>query len=284
MLLPHTETLIELALTEDLPGGDVTSRAIFGPDHRSTAFIEARNTLCVCGTDVAVEVFRRVNPDLVVTKHVSDGTLVATGDRVISVSGATADILACERTALNFLQHLSGVATMAHHFSLAARGHKSWRGHDVRIVDTRKTIPGYRSLEKYAVRVGGCFNHRSSLSEQVMIKNNHIAAAGSIQAAVTSARHHAPHGSKIEVEVESLPEVEQALAAGAEVIMLDNMQPAGISEAVALIAGRALVEVSGGITFQNLHQYLPLKADIISVGALTHSVKAADLSLTLNPV
>jgi nicotinate-nucleotide pyrophosphorylase (carboxylating) len=275
MITPRTEHLIDLALDEDAGLGDVTSRAIFPAHHTSRAFIEARQDLTVCGLEIAARVFARVDPALKVKLVAADGDRVKNGAKVLTVVGPTASLLTAERTALNFIQRLSGVATLAQRFARAVTGTGT------RIVDTRKTTPGWRALEKYAVRCGGCFNHRSSLGEHVLIKDNHIAAAGSLTKAVKLARLAAPHSAKIEVETTTLTEVKEAMRAGAEVILLDNMSPALIRSAVALIAGSAVVEVSGGVRFETLRDYALPGVDVISVGALTHSAPAADLSLTI---
>jgi nicotinate-nucleotide pyrophosphorylase (carboxylating) len=193
----------------------------------------------------------------------------------LRVEGSTGSILTAERTALNFLQRLSGIATQSARYAAAVQGT------GVRVVDTRKTTPGWRALEKYAVRTGGCFNHRSSLGEQVLIKDNHIAAAGSLTKAVKLCRAAASHGAKVEVEAKSLAEVKEACLAGADIILLDNMTPAQVKLAVAVIAKRAQVEVSGGVKYDTLRDYALPGVDIISIGALTHSVAAADLSLDL---
>ncbi len=277
MLTPRTEHLIDLALDEDAGLGDVTSRAIFPARHTSRAFIEARQDLTVCGLEIAARVFARVDPALKVKLVATDGDRVKNGAKVLTVAGPTASLLTAERTALNFIQRLSGVATLAQRFARAVTGTGT------RIVDTRKTTPGWRALEKYAVRCGGCVNHRSSLGEHVLIKDNHIAAAGSLTKAVKLARLAAPHSAKIEVETTTLAEVKEAMRAGAEVILLDNMSPALIRSAVALIAGSAVVEVSGGVRFETLRDYALPGVDVISVGALTHSAPAADLSLTILP-
>ncbi len=219
---PRTDTLIDLALEEDAAFGDVTSQSIFAADHVSQARILARQDMVVCGLDIARRVFARVDSNLKVELETSDGEQVSKGSTVLVVRGPTIALLTAERTALNFLQRLSGIATLSRRFADAALR----TGTGVRIVDTRKTTPGWRALEKYAVRCGGCFNHRSSLGEHVLIKENHIAAAGSLAKAVEMARRFAPHCAKIEVETESLNDVKEALRAGAEVIMLDNMSPA----------------------------------------------------------
>jgi len=267
--------LIDLALEEDAGLGDLTSRAIFPPSHRSQAEIDARHELVLCGVDVARRVFKRVDPSLEVDLCAEDGDLIPAGGIVLRAKGSTASLLTAERTALNFIQRLSGIATLSRRFAEAARPL------GLRIVDTRKTTPGFRALEKYAVRCGGCCNHRFSLGEHVLIKDNHIAAAGSIGEAVRRCRLASPHTAKMEVEAKTIAEVRQALEVGAEVIMLDNMPPSVIREAVALIAKRALVEVSGGVRFETLADYAIPGVDLISIGALTHSAPAADLSLSI---
>jgi len=277
MITPRTDHLIDLALDEDAGLGDVTSRAIFPAKHTSRAFIEAKQDLVVCGLEVAARVFARVDPGLKVTLTAHDGERVKKGGVVLRVAGPTAALLTAERTALNFIQRLSGVATLSRKYAAAVDGTGT------RIVDTRKTTPGWRALEKYAVRCGGCGNHRSSLGEHVLIKDNHIAAAGSLTKAVKLCRAAAPHSAKIEVEATTLAEVKEAVRAGAEVILLDNMSPALVRSAVAIIAGAAVVEVSGGVRYETLRDYALPGVDVISVGALTHSAPAADLSLTLLP-
>ncbi|MBI5382720.1 MAG: carboxylating nicotinate-nucleotide diphosphorylase [Opitutae bacterium] len=277
MIDPRTEHLIDLALEEDAGLGDVTSRAIFPAKHTSRAFIEAAQDLVVCGLDVAARVFTRVDPALKVQLTARDGDRVKTGGVVLRVAGPTASLLTAERTALNFIQRLSGVATLSRKFAAVAGPL------GVRVVDTRKTTPGYRALEKYAVRCGGCYNHRSSLGEHVLIKDNHIAAAGSLTKAVQCARAAAPHCAKIEVEAKTLAEVKEAVRAGAEVILLDNMTPTLIRASVALIGGAATIEVSGGVRFETLREFAVPGVDVISIGALTHSAPSADLSLTILP-
>jgi nicotinate-nucleotide pyrophosphorylase (carboxylating) len=275
MVDPRTEHLIDLALEEDAGLGDVTSRAIFPASHRSRAFISAHHDLVVCGLDVAARVFVRVDSALRVTATARDGDRIKANGKVLSITGPTAALLTAERTALNFIQRLSGIATLSRKFADAVVGTS------VRIVDTRKTTPGFRALEKYAVRCGGCSNHRSSLGEHVLIKDNHIAAVGSLAKAVQLARMAAPHLAKIEVEAKTLAEVKAALRAAAEVILLDNMTPAQIRAAVTLTAGRAVIEVSGGVRYETLRDYALPGVNVISVGALTHSARAADLSLTV---
>jgi nicotinate-nucleotide pyrophosphorylase (carboxylating) len=276
-LPPRIDHLIDLALEEDAGLGDLTSRAIFSVRHRSRGFIDARQDLVLCGLAVAERVFSRVDPAIRARAVAHDGEAVPAGARVLQLEGPTAALLTAERTALNFLQRLSGIATLARRFADAVAGT------GVRIVDTRKTTPGWRALEKYAVRCGGCFNHRSSLGEHVLIKDNHIAAAGSLARAVELCRTAAPHLAKIEVEAKTLAQVKEALRARADVVLLDNMSPELVRRAVALLAGAATVEVSGGVTFATLRDYALPGVDVISIGALTHSATAVDLSLTVLP-
>ena len=277
MITPRTEHLIDLALEEDAGLGDLTSRAIFSAKHRSRASIDAKQDLVLCGLEIAARVFSRVDPALKTKFLARDGDRVRKGAVVLRVEGPTASVLTAERTALNFLQRLSGIATQARRYAEAVKDT------GVRIADTRKTTPGWRALEKYAVRTGGCCNHRSSLGEHVLIKDNHIAAAGSLAKAVRRCRAAAPHTAKIEAEAKTLAEVKEACRAGAGVILLDNMTPMQVRAAVAVIAGRAQVEVSGGVRFETLRDYALPGVDVISIGALTHSVVAADLSLDLQP-
>ncbi|HKX54906.1 MAG TPA: carboxylating nicotinate-nucleotide diphosphorylase [Xanthomonadales bacterium] len=274
---PSTEDLISLALQEDLAFGDLTSSAIFPPGHRSSARILARQELVLCGIQVAQRVFERIDPTLKIQQLASDGQQLKNGHAVLLIEGSTIALLSAERTALNFLQRLCGIATGSRRFADLAQAHSK----TIRIADTRKTTPGWRALEKYAVRCGGCSNHRLSLGEHVMIKDNHVAAAGSIRKAVTAARTAAPHLCRIEVEADTLQQVDAAVAAGADVILLDNMRPTQIQAAVKRIAGRALVEVSGGVGLHNLGDYLLPGVDVISIGALTHSATAADLSMDI---
>jgi nicotinate-nucleotide pyrophosphorylase (carboxylating) len=274
-MLPRIDALIDLALEEDAAFGDVTSRSIFPAGHVSGAQILARQDMVVCGIEIAQRVFSRVDPLLETKPAARDGERIEAGSVVIEVKGPTISLLTAERTALNFLQRLSGIATLSGRFADAA----SATGTGVRIVDTRKTTPGWRALEKYAVRCGGCFNHRSSLGEHVLIKENHITAAGSLAKAVKLARDYAPHCAKIEVETESLDNVREALDAGADVIMLDNMAPQQIRQAVDMIDKAAAIEISGGVNLANMKEYALPGVDVISVGALTHSAPAADFSL-----
>ena len=274
---PRTEILIDLALEEDAAFGDVTSRAIFPANHVSRAQILAREDLVICGLEIAQGVFGRVEPAVQVNIKTADGEKVANGSTILEIEGPTIALLTAERTALNFLQRLSGIATLSNQYAEAA----AKAGTGVRIVDTRKTTPAWRALEKYAVRCGGCFNHRASLSEHVLIKENHITAAGSLKKAVQLCRDHAAHCAKIEVETENLDDVRQALEAGADVIMLDNMTPSLIKKAVSVINRAATIEISGGITLETITDYALPGVDVISIGALTHSAPAADFSMII---
>lgn len=269
------DKIIELALLEDLSLGDITSDTIFTPDNRAKAAIRAKEDLVLCGMDVAKTVFHAVDPDVVFTPLKKDGDDVKKGEVVLELTGSTLSILKAERTALNFMQRMSGIATASREY--ASIGKK----YGVMIVDTRKTQPGLRRLDKYAVRTGGARNHRISLADSVMIKDNHIAAAGSITAAVKKIKDVIGHTPKVEVETTTLDEVKEALTAGADIIMLDNMTPEQIAVCKKEIAGRAIIEVSGGVNKTNLEAYCAVRPDVISMGALTHSVPAKDLSLKI---
>lgn len=269
------DKIIELALLEDLSLGDITSDTIFTPENRAKAAIRAKEDLVLCGMDVAETVFHAVDPDVIFTPLKKDGDNVKKGEVVLELTGSTLSILKAERTALNFMQRMSGIATASREY--AAIGKK----YGVMIVDTRKTQPGLRRLDKYAVRTGGARNHRISLADSVMIKDNHIAAAGSITAAVKKIKDVIGHTPKVEVETTTLDEVKEALNAGADIIMLDNMTPEQIAVCKKEIAGRAIIEVSGGVNKTNLEAYCAVRPDVISMGALTHSVPAKDLSLKI---
>lgn len=269
------DKIIELALLEDLSLGDITSDTIFTPENRAKAAIRAKEDFVLCGMDVAETVFHAVDPDVIFTPLKKDGDNVKKGEVVLELTGSTLSILKAERTALNFMQRMSGIATASREY--AAIGKK----YGVMIVDTRKTQPGLRRLDKYAVRTGGARNHRISLADSVMIKDNHIAAAGSITAAVKKIKDVIGHTPKVEVETTTLDEVKEALTAGADIIMLDNMTPEQIAVCKKEIAGRAIIEVSGGVNKTNLEAYCAVRPDVISMGALTHSVPAKDLSLKI---
>jgi nicotinate-nucleotide pyrophosphorylase (carboxylating) len=269
---------VERALAEDLAGGDLTTEATVPAALEARAVALAVKPLVACGGAVARAVFAAVDPAVGFTLEVADGTEVEAGARLFVVEGKARSLLMAERTALNFIQRMSGIATLTRRFVRALP-----TGSHTRITDTRKTTPGLRAFERYAVRCGGGHNHRNDLGSAVLIKDNHIAAAGSVRLSVERARAYAPHTSKIEVEVESFAELEQALAARADVILLDNFAPADVARAVASIAGRALVEVSGNVTLERVSSLAQAQVDVISSGALTHSAPAADISLAIEP-
>lgn len=273
---------IRRALQEDLPLGDVTTAALFPSPTPAFARIVAQQSLVVAGLAAAVQTFRTVDASLVLSIHRQDGERAKDGDCLLQIEGDGRSILKAERVALNFLQHLSGIATLTRRFCDAARGYP------VTILDTRKTIPGFRALQKWAVRLGGGTNHRQSLSDAVLIKDNHLALLNRttmpVRTACRKAKANAPRRMKIIVEAESLADVRQAVAGRADIILLDNMNPASVRQAIRLIKGRALVEVSGGITLKNVRAMAAAGPDRISIGALTHSAPAATLSLVLEPL
>ena len=267
------DRVIKMSLEEDMPFGDITTENIISEDSVSKARFIAKENGVVAGLPVAERTFylidKRVNFEILKP----EGSLVEKGDVIATVEGPTIAILEGERTALNLLQRLSGVATRTHELATLVEGTSA------HVVDTRKTTPGLRYLEKYAVRVGGGQNHRFSLSDGVLIKDNHIAAAGSVSAAVSAVRGKIPHTIRIEVETENLDMVQEALDAGADIIMLDNMDNEQMAQAVKIIAGRALVEASGDIDEARIRRVADTGVDIISVGRITHSVKSLDISL-----
>lgn len=273
--MQHLNRLIDLALEEDVGTGDITTETLIPTDAEGRAEIVAKEPLVLAGLTVAQAVFRRLDPALTFDTACADGHRLPTGACLLTVAGRLAPLLTGERTALNFLQRLSGIATHVRRFVEALP--KT----DLRLVDTRKTTPGWRALEKYAVRIGGAANHRMNLSDGILIKDNHVAICGGIRAALESARRSAPHTLKLEIEVETPDQAEEAAAAGADIIMLDNMNPATIREAVRRIDGRALVEVSGGVTRDNIAALAASGVDIVSVGALTHSAVAVDISMNI---
>jgi nicotinate-nucleotide pyrophosphorylase (carboxylating) len=274
--LPRTtlQRIVALALEEDLGGGDVTTASCIDPLARGRAEMKAREALVFCGVEVVREVFRQVDARVEVDVARGDGSRVVPGERVLSLRGAAASLLHGERVALNFVQRMSAIATRTRAF-VDALPH----GSRARITDTRKTTPGLRLLERYAVRCGGGHNHRDNLASAVLIKDNHIAACGGVREAIEKARANAPHTSRITCEVGNTAELDAALAAGADVILLDNFADAALPEAVARIARRALVEVSGRITLDRVPVIARAGVDVISIGALTHSAGAVDLGL-----
>ncbi len=271
------DALITRALEEDLSGGDLTTEATIDPTEVALAEAIAKSQLVLSGGEVFSRTFFAVSPGCRVERMVDDGALVAPGTVLFRVEGPTHELLMAERTALNFLQRLCGTATLTRQFVDVARGR-------LRVCDTRKTTPLLRALERKAVRDGGGHNHRDCLGSAVMIKDNHIAARGSITQAIASAQKYAPHTCKIEVEVTDLAQVEEALAAGADILLLDNFADETVAQAVTLCRGRALVELSGNMTLERVAALADLGADVVSIGALTHSAPAADISLRLRPV
>ncbi len=262
-------------LAEDVGHGDLTTRLLAPPGARATAVVLAREAGVLCGLPVAALVFAELDPTCRVEALAAEGEPVQPGQVVARVEGALASVLAAERLALNLLQRLSGIATLTRRYVEAVAGT------GVAILDTRKTTPGLRALEKYAVRVGGGRNHRFGLFDGILIKDNHIRAAGGVTAAVQRARDQAPHPLRVEVEVTTLAELEEAIAAGADWVLLDNMDLQTIRAAVERAAGRVKLEVSGGVTLEQVRAIAETGVDAISVGALTHSARALDLSLEL---
>jgi len=276
MTSPDLVELVRRALAEDVGPGDVTTRAVVPEGARARAVVVQKAPGAIYGLEAAEEVFRQLDERLAVTRLVEEGVWREGGD-VLSVEGAAAPILKGERLALNLLARLSGVATAT------ARAVRAVAGTGARVLDTRKTTPGLRGLEKAAVRAGGGVNHRAGLYDEVLIKENHAALAGGVGEAVRRARNAAP-GVPLEVECRTTAEIDEALAAGAERILLDNMRPAELRAAVARVAGRATLEASGNVTPQTIGEIAATGVDFVSVGALTHSAPALDLSLLLEPL
>jgi len=271
----YASMLINASLAEDIGSGDLTTDSIVPLTVKGKATILAKERFVIAGLLFTEKVFRTLDGDIKFKRHVNDGDTVNSGDAIASVSGRLANILKAERVALNFLQRLSGVATLTGRFI------KEIRGTGVKILDTRKTTPCMRILERYAVRVGGGENHRFGLFDAILIKDNHIKIAGGVEKAIKRVKEKYPKGMSVEVEVKNLKEVKEALKCGAAVIMLDNMDTAMIKKAVSLIGKRALVEVSGGVTLKNVRRIASCGADFISIGALTHSARAVDASLEI---
>jgi len=268
------DDLIRRALDEDLDGaGDITTAATVPPDRRASAVIAVRKPGVVAGIPIALRVFQLVDPNLRLVERASDGAKVAPGDVVLELEGSAASILIGERVGLNFLGHLSGVAT-ATAALVAAVAHTR-----ARICCTRKTTPGLRALEKYAVRCGGAVNHRMGLFDAILIKDNHIAAAGGVTAAIQAARAAVAKGTKLEVEVDTLAQLDEALEIGIDQVLLDNMNPAQLKEAVARVRGRAITEASGSITAATAGPIAESGVDLLSVGWITHSAPCLDLGL-----
>lgn len=265
--------LVENALVEDVGSGDITARLTVADDAISRAVIRVHEDGVLAGIDIAEMVFAVVDSSVEFAKDKKDGDFIKSGDALAFVEGNSRSLLLCERVALNFLQRLSGIATRTARFVKLVEGTRA------SIVDTRKTTPGLRVVEKYAVRVGGGKNHRFGLYDGVLIKDNHIVAAGGIMKAVEAARRNAPHSLKIEVEVTNLDELKQALEAGADAVLLDNMDIETMRRAVEIVNGRAVVEASGGVSEENVAEIASTGVDLISVGSLTHSVKSLDISM-----
>jgi nicotinate-nucleotide pyrophosphorylase (carboxylating) len=274
MLNPIALTeLVKNALLEDIGPGDITTEATIPDDAQAVAVLYCKEEGVVCGHQVAQAAFQLFDPTVTYEILVPEGTLVEIGTKIARVAGPARSVLTCERVALNFIQRMSGIATVTRRLSESIKYHRA------RLVETRKTTPGLRLIEKYAVRVGGGVNHRYGLHDAILIKDNHIAVVGSIKEAVLAARKAAPHVMKVEVEVDTLEQLEEALEAGADVILLDNMDIEQLKKAVEITNGKAILEASGGITAANLADVARTGVDIVSMGALTHSVKSLDISL-----
>lgn len=269
------DKIIDLALEEDLGPGDITTLAIIDASTRGKARLLAKEEIVLAGIEVFDRVLSRLDPEISVRSNFRDGDVVPEGSEVGLVEGSIRGILSGERTALNFLQHLSGIATVTRRYVEKTDPTR------VRLIDTRKTTPGLRVLEKYAVRMGGGFNHRMGLFDGILIKDNHIAAAGSISEAVIKARATVPHTVRIEVEVDDLRGLEDAIDAGADAVLLDNMSTEEMRNAVQTARGRVLLEASGGITLESVEEISQTGVNLISVGAITHSARSVDISLEL---
>jgi nicotinate-nucleotide pyrophosphorylase (carboxylating) len=268
--------LVRRALEEDVGSGDVTTLATVEATERARGVFVVKAPCVLAGLDVAAETFRQVDASVGIARRRLDGERCAPGDEIAMVTGPARALLIAERTALNFLQRLSGIATRTRQFVDAAGGR-------ITVLDTRKTTPTFRMLEKYAVAAGGGTNHRAGLYDAILIKDNHVRLAGGVAAAVARARNGSPN-LRVEVEAQSLAEVDQALAAGAEIILADNMSVADVRETVRRAKGRAKVEISGGVTLDRLPELADTGADYVSVGALTHSAPAVDISFEIEPI
>lgn len=267
-------TLIRTFLEEDIGRGDITSESIFSPEQEGRAQLVARHDFITAGFDqVASRVFQFQNPLIQTEQAIKDGTMVTRGDVLLTVFGPVVDLLKAERVALNLVQRLSGIATFTNQFV------KKVEGTAAKVTDTRKTTPGLRMLEKYAVTCGGGHNHRYNLADGVLIKDNHIAACGSIKGAVEKVRAKIPHTIKVEVETDTLEQVKECVACGVDIIMLDNMSVEMMIEAVQVIEGRAIVEASGNVNLQTIEGIAKCGVDIISIGALTHSAPSCDIGM-----
>ena len=276
------DPILDRALAEDLSGGDVTTDACIEASARAVAHAVARKSVVACGADIAQRVFFRIDPEVVFECHAEDGTLVPAKTKLWTARGSARSILMAERTALNLVQRMIGTATLTRaHVDALTKGSKT------RITDTRKTTPGLRILERYAVRMGGGKNHRDDLGSAILIKDNHVVAAGGVAKAIERARDKGSHTCKIECEVDSLAQLDEALSAGVDIVLLDNMDDALVEKALArarAVAPNVLVEASGGITLDRVAKLSALGVDAISVGALTHSAPAADVGLDFENV
>jgi len=277
--VPFFQDIVRQAIAEDLTFGDITTSALFPEPHQARASIVARHPMVVAGIAVARDVFLAIDPSLKVRCPIRDGQLVRGSTVVLVAAGDGRSLLMAERVALNFLQRLSGIATLTRKFCLAVKGFPT------RILDTRKTTPGLRALEKWAVRLGGGHNHRFTLADGLLIKDNHLALiraeGGTVRDACLRTRSAGPHGIRLVVETQNLADVKQAVDGKADVILLDNMPPSHVRMAAELIKDKALIEVSGGITLTNARDMAQAGANFLSIGALTHSAPAADLSMDL---
>jgi len=270
LLVKHIRSFLD----EDIGRGDLTSESIFDTDESGSACLVARESFVVAGVEsVAALVFQTQNQAIVTEAAVADGVSVCSGDILLSIDGPVIDLLKAERVALNLLQRLSGIATLTASFV------EKVKGYPVQICDTRKTTPGLRVFEKYAVAAGGGRNHRYNLTDGILIKDNHIAACGSIKKAVEKIREQVPHTLRIEVETDTLDHVRECLDSGVDIIMLDNMSPAMMAEAVNIIEGKSIVEASGGVTLETVEAIAKTGVDLISIGALTHSAPACDIGM-----
>ncbi len=272
--LPLVDPMVDRALAEDLASGDITTEACIDAETKAVAHGVAKGLIVACGAPVVARVFARIDPQLGFEVVLADGQRAEKGAVLWRVSGAARSILMGERVALNFAQRMSGVASATRAYVDALPS-----GSSTRITDTRKTTPGLRLVERYAVRAGGGKNHRDNLGSAILIKDNHVAACGGVAKAIARARERAPHTCRIECEVDTLEQLEDALAAKADIVLLDNMDTATVAEAVRRTAGRAILEASGGITLARVAELARVGVDAISVGALTHSAPAADIGL-----